>query len=196
MLDLRAVAVLKRTLIPLAAAIVVALAAMGGLETMQNAPAPPVAELSWNAFAEGVDLKFHDAGGAVAYALQAANQTRFNDDSVEWSRPTLQLYASERHENGGADWHVGAEQGFIAPGADKLQLSGNVVLSRQGGEGDALTLTTTLLDIDLEGEILSTDEPVQMVAGGLRQDAAGLLLDLPEDSLLLLGRVRGSHVQP
>ena len=187
--------VLKRTLIPLAAAIVVALAAMGGLETMQNAPAPPVAELSWNAFAEGVDLKFHDAGGAVAYALQAVNQTRFNDDSVEWSLPSLQLYANERHENGGADWHVDAEQGFIAPGADKLQLSGNVVLSRQGGEGDELTLTTTLLDIDLEGEILSTDEPVQMVAGGLRQDAAGLLLDLPEDSLLMLGRVRGSHVQ-
>lgn len=189
-------AVLKRTLIPLAAAIVVALAAMGGLETMQDAPAPPVAELSWNAFAEGVDLKFHDAGGAVAYALQAVNQTRFNDDSIEWSRPTLRLYANERHENGGTDWHVEAEQGVIAPGGDRLQLSGNVVLNQQGGDGGALTLITTLLDVDLDGEILSTNEPVQMIAGGLRQDAAGLVLDLPEDSLLMLGGVRGSHVQP
>ena len=82
------------------------------------------------------------------------------------------------------------------PEGDKLRLSGNVVLLQQGGEGDALTLITTLLDVDLDGEILSTDEPVQMIAGGLRQDAAGLVLDLPEDSLLMLGGVRGSHVQP
>lgn len=184
-------AVLKRTLIPLAAAIVVALAAMGGLETMQDSPPSPVAELSFNAFAEGVDLKFHDAGGAIAYALQAASQTRFNDDSIEWSRPSLQWY-----EDGDADWHVEAEQGFAAPSGDSLRLSGNVALLRQREDGDSLTLTTSTLDVDLAGEILSTDEPVQMIAGGLRQDAAGLVLNLPEDSLLMLGGVRGSHVRP
>ena len=183
------VAVLKRTLIPLAAAIVVALAAMGGLETMQESPPSPIAELSYNAFAEGVDLKFHDAGGAIAYALQAVRQTRFNDDSVEWSRPALQWY-----EDGEADWQVEAEQGFVAPSGDSLRLSGNVALFRQGG--DEVTLTTSLLDIDLTSEILSTNEPVQMIADGLRQDAAGLVLNLPEDSLLMLGGVRGSHVRP
>ena len=182
-------AALKRTLIPLAAAIVVALAAMGGLETMQDSPPSPVAELSYNAFAEGVDLKFHDAGGDIAYALQAVRQTRFNDDSVEWSRPALQWY-----EDGEADWQVEAEQGFVAPSGDSLRLSGNVALFRQGG--DEVTLTTSLLDIDLTSEILSTNKPVQMIADGLRQDAAGLVLNLPEDSLLMLGGVRGSHVRP
>ena len=184
-------AALKRTLIPLAAAIAVALAAMGGLETMRDSPPSPVAELSYNAFAEGVDLKFHDADGAIAYALQAVRQTRFNDDSIEWSRPSLQWY-----EDGGADWHVEAERGFIAPSGENLRLSGDVVLHRQGGEGDALTLTTSLLDVDLTGEILSTNVPVRMIAEGLRQDAAGLVLNLPEDSLLMLGGVRGSHDRP
>lgn len=182
-------AVSKRTLIPLAAAIVVALAAMGGLETMQDSPPSPVAELTFNAFSEGVNLKFHDAGGAIAYALQAVRQTRFNDDSVEWSRPALQWY-----EDGEADWQVEAEQGFVAPSGDSLRLSGNVALFRQGD--DAVTLTTSLLDIDLTSEILSTNEPVRMIAGGLSQDAAGLVLNLPEDSLLMLGGVRGSHVRP
>lgn len=183
-------AILKKTLIPLAAAVAAALAAMGGLETMQDPPPSPVAELSFNAFAEGVDLKFHDAGGAIAYALQAVSQTRFNDDSIEWSRPSLQWY-----EDGDADWHVEAERGFVAPSGDSLRLSGNVALFRQGGD-DAPTLTTSSLDVDLTGEILSTDEPVRMTAGGLRQDAAGLVLNLPEDTLLMLGGVRGSHVRP
>ena len=184
-------AISKRTLIPLAAAVAAALAAMGGLETMRDSPPAPVAELSWNAFAEGVDLKFHDAGGAVAYALRAVSQTRFNDGGIEWSRPSLQWY-----EDGDADWRVEAERGYAAPAADNLRLSGNVALVRRGGAGDALTLTTSWLDIDLAGEILSTNQPVRMTAGGLRQDAAGLVLDLPEDSLLMLGGVRGSHVRP
>ena len=187
----RSAAVLKRTLIPLGAAIAAALAAMGGLETMQDPPPAPVAELSFDAFAEGIDLKFHDAGGALAYALQAASQTRFKDERIEWFRPALQW-----HEAGGADWHIEAEQGFAAPAGDKLQFSGNVALFQRGGDGGALMLTTTRLDIDLTGEILSTNEPVQMIAGALRQDAAGLVLNLPEDSLLMLGGVRGSHVRP
>ena len=102
----------------------------------------------------------------------------------------------QRYEAGDADWHVEAERGFAAPSGDSLRLSGNVALLRQREDGDSLTLTTSMLDVDLAGEILSTDEPVQMIAGGLRQDAAGLVLNLPEDSLLMLGGVRGSHVRP
>ena len=186
-----AVAGLKRTVIPLAAAVVVALAAMGGLETMQQSPPAPLAELTYNAVAEGVDLKFHDAEGRIGYAIQAARQIRFNDDSIEWSRPSLQWYQS-----GGEHWRARAEQGFVAPAGDTVRLRGNVALFQQSGGGETLTLNTTVLNIDLAGETVTTDEPVHMIAGGLRQSAAGLVLDLPEDSLLMLGGVRGSHVRP
>lgn len=185
------VAVLKRTLIPLAVAIIVALAAMGSLETMQESPPSAVAELRYNAFAEGVDLRFHDAEGRIGYAVQAANQTRFNDNSIHWGRPFLQWFEDE-----GADWSVSAEQGLISPAGDTIRLTGDVALWQSGGSGELLTLTTAALDIDLESETLSTEEQVQMVAGGLRQSAAGLVLNLPQDSLTMLGEIRGSHVQP
>ncbi len=185
-------AISKRTLIPPAAAIAAALAAMGGLETMRDSPPAPFAESPHDAFAEGVELKFHEPGGGVAYSLRAVSQTRFRDDSVEWAQPSMHW-----RESGNVDWQVEAERGFAAPDGNKVRLSGNVVLVRQGGAGDALTLATNLLDVDPDGRILSTGEPVRMTAGKLRQDAAaGLVLDLPEDFLLMLGGVRGSHARP
>lgn len=169
----------------------VALAAMGSLETIQESPPPASEELRYNAFAEGVDLRFHDAEGYIGYAVQAASQTHFNDDSIEWINPSLQWY-----EYDGANWNARAEQGFISPAGDTIQLTGDVILWQSGGNSEPLTLTTTALAVDMTNEMLSTEEPVEMVVGGLRQSAAGLLLNLPEDSLLLRGDIRGSHVQP
>ncbi len=181
---------LKRTLIPLAVAVVAALGAMTGLESVREAPTAPLAELAYNAYSEGVELRFHDVNGVLTHSLQAVSQTRFKDDSIEWSRPALRWFAA-----GESDWQVEAEHGFLAPSGDSLRLRGDVVV-QQGGASDTLRLTTSALEIDLDASILSGNEPVRMVAGGLRQDAAGLVLNLPQDSLLMLGGVRGNHVRP
>jgi len=180
---------LKRTVIPLAAAVVAAAVAMGGLQSMREAPPAPVAAPDFNALAEGVELRFHDDTGRLGYALRAARQTRFQDDRVEWRQPRLQW-----HGKGGANWRMEADNGLSRPGGDSLNLFGNVALRRDGdGNAAPLTLTTTSLDVDIPGEVVSTAAPVAMHSGPLRQNAAGFELKLAEDTLLLLGKVSGSH---
>ncbi len=183
----------KRSLIPLVVAVAAAVAAMGGLETMRESPSPPLAAPAYNALAEGVDLRFHDEAGRLGYALQAARQTRFSDNTIEWSEPSLHWYGG----NGGPDWRVEAERGVSPAGGGHLALSGNVMLRRnEAGNSGGLTLTTSSLDIDLVDEVIATDARVEMTSGALRQSAAGLVLHLPEDSLLMLGDVRGGHGRP
>ncbi len=206
-------ALLKRTLISLAAAAVAAAVALAGLriglQTMREAPVAPVAAPEYDAWAEGVDLRVHDDAGRIDYALRAARQTRFQDGRVEWRLPALRWFREGFREGfgegfgggpgqgsgkGGANWRVEAERGVSAPGGERLNLSGNVVLRRDGdGNAAPLTVTTTSLEIDIPGEIVSTAAPVEMAAGPLRQRAAGLELKLAEDQLLLRGNVSGSH---
>jgi len=198
-------ALLKRTVIPLVSLATAAAVAVAGLlislQTLREAPVAPVAAPEHSAWAEGVNLRFHDDAGRLDYALRAARQTRFQDGRVEWRLPVLlwfgQGFGQESGQgvgNGGANWRVEAESGISAPGGERLNLSGNVVLRRSGvGSAAPLTLTTTSLDIDIPGEFVSTAAPVEMDAGPLRQRAAGLELKLAEDQLLLLGEVSGSH---
>lgn len=183
----------KRSLIPLVVALAAAVAAMGGLETMRESPAPTLTAPAYNALAEGVDLRFHDDAGRLGYALRAARQVRSGDGTIEWSGPSLQWYAG----NGGADWQVEAERGVSPAGGERLALSGNVMLRRnEAGDSGGLTLTTSSLDIDLMDEVIATDTRVEMTSGALWQSAAGLVLHLPEDSLLMLGDIRGGHARP
>ena len=188
---------LKKTVIPLTVAVAVAALAMGGLQTMRETPPAPVAPPAYNALAEGVDLRVFDAAGQLGYALQAAQQTRFSDNRIEWRRPSLQWYGV-----GGANWRVEADSGVSRANGESLNLSGNVVLRRDGdGDGDqnsnaaSLIVTTTSLDVDLPGEFVSTAAPVEMTSGPLRQRATGLELNLAADSLRLLGDVKGSHAR-
>ena len=186
---------LKKTVIPLTVAVAAAALAMGGLQTMRETPPAPVAPPAYNALAEGVDLRVHDAAGQLGYALQAAQQTRFSDNRIEWRRPSLQWYG-----DGGANWRVEADSGVSRANGESLNLSGNVVL-RRDGDGDqnsnaaSLIVTTTSLDVDLPGEFVSTAAPVEMTSGPLRQRATGLELNLAADSLRLLGDVTGSHAR-
>ncbi len=183
----------KRSFIPPAVAVAAAVAAIGGLETVRESPSPPLAAPAYNAHAEGVDLRFHNEAGRLGYALQAARQIRFSDNTIEWSEPFLQWYAGD----GGTDWQMEAEQGVSPASGEHLELSGNVMLRRNdAGDSDGLTLTTSSLDIDLVDEIIATDARVEMTSGALWQSAAGLVLHLPEDSLLMLGEVRGGHARP
>ena len=190
---------LKNTVIPLTVAAAAAALAMGGLQTMRESPPAPVAPPAYNALAEGVDLRVHDAAGQLGYALQAAQQTRFSDNRIEWRRPSLQWYG-----DGGANWRVEADSGVSRADGESLNLSGDVMLRRDGngdGDGDqnsnaaSLVVTTTSLDVDLPGEFVSTAAPVEMTSGPLRQSATGLELDLAADSLRLLGDVKGSHAR-
>ena len=190
---------LKNTVIPLTVAAAAAALAMGGLQTMRESPPAPVAPPVYNALAEGVDLRVHDAAGQLGYALQAAQQTRFSDNRIEWRRPSLQWYG-----DGGANWRVEADSGVSRADGESLNLSGNVMLHRYGdsdedrngdqnGETASLIVTTTSLNVDLPGEFVSTAAPVEMTSGPLRQSATGLELDLAADSLRLLGDVTGRH---
>ncbi len=184
--------ILKRMIVPLAAVVAIVLAVMGGLETMHEAPPAATIELRYNAIAEGVELALHDATGNRTYALRAASQTRFNNERVEWRRPSLQWF-----DQGNTKWQVDADQGVLAAAGASLRLQGNVALRQQATAAvSPLTLLTSVIEIDLADETLTSDAPVQMIAGQLRQDSAGMLLDLAEDSLLLSGASRGRHVRP
>ena len=189
---------LKRSIFPLTVAVVAAVAAMVGLETMQESPDQPLAEPGFDAFAEGVDLRFHHDSGRLGYAMQAERQIRFDDNEIEWRRPSLQWFAGD----GGADWQVEAERGVSPAGGELLKLTGNVLLRRDPVDNSGpLELTTSTLDIDLVDEVVSTGARVEMVAGAVRQNAAGLVLTLPEDNLQMLGDIKGSyardsHAQP
>lgn len=114
-----------------------------------------------------------------------------DDDSVEIFAPRIEYFIA-----GGPPWHVQADHGLLPSGGKLVELTGHVEMQRQSNNGGPpLIINTDKINVDLNTNIATTTDPVEILQGDSRMTAVGMQAYLQDDRLLLETNVRGSYVR-
>jgi LPS export ABC transporter protein LptC len=137
--------------------------------------------------AEGARLVETGANGLALYTLNAATIRQLpNEGQVQLT----QVQMSFRDPDGNP-WTATADHGELEQTAGQVQLSGNVHVSGILGSEPA-QITTAALSVDIHSDIVSTQDPVQMLWAGRQLSSTGLSADLKDDRIHLEFAVHGT----
>lgn len=114
-----------------------------------------------------------------------------DDDSSEVFSPRIEYFAA-----GNPPWHVQADHGLMPSGGQLVKLDGHVEMRRAGLHGDPpLVIHTDRLDVNLDTNIGSTSDPVDIVQGPSYMTGIGMLAYFKENRMVLESKVRGHYVR-
>jgi lipopolysaccharide export system protein LptC len=139
---------------------------------------------------EGLSVIRTDQEGVARYKLFAKKMLHYSDDdSTHLEHPHLVNAAP-----GKSEVQINADRGEISGGNDDVNLSGNVILSRNvGTSSNRATLITSSLLINPDGDIARTDKAVTIKEGGTTINAVGMELDSGTNVTRLMSQVRVVH---
>ncbi len=139
---------------------------------------------------EGLSVIRTDNEGVARYRLFAKRMLHYSDDdSTHLEQPRLVNAAP-----GKSEVQISADRGEISGDNDDVNLSGNVILSRNvGTSSNRATLITSSLLINPDGDIARTDKAVTIKEGGTTINAVGMELDSGTNVTRLMSQVRVVH---
>ncbi|HEX5210041.1 MAG TPA: LPS export ABC transporter periplasmic protein LptC [Steroidobacteraceae bacterium] len=153
-----------------------------------------VQENDWDEGYSARDAKLIETGsdGLPLYTLNAATIRQLpNQDQVQLT----QVQMSFRDSDGNV-WTATSDSGQLAQGTEQLQLAGNVHVSGDlKGDSGPAQIATSALSLDIRGNIVSTQDPVQLLWSGRQVSAIGLKADLKEHHVALESAVHGTFPQ-
>ncbi|MFP5440746.1 MAG: LPS export ABC transporter periplasmic protein LptC [Gammaproteobacteria bacterium] len=159
-----------------------------------------------------------DENGRLRYELTAEQLTHYpQPERAELTAPQMVFYRNTSADTGasttGTDapasqqqqpvavdpWQLTAVRGSIADGGDRLDLEGDVRVSRAGTGGDrpgdmGMTLETARLTVFGKQEVATTDSPVFLNGDRAQLHGVGMQIDLKKGQMHLLSQVRGYYV--
>ncbi len=133
--------------------------------------------------------------GNLSYQVQADEVVHYPDLSAKLNRVNVHFQSGER-----GLWRLSAIEGRMPPpGPDRqevVELSGGVVITGQrSNAADRFTQVTTPEAVIRPAKgTLETRAPVQIREAGIAADATGMELDIVNDKLALLNKVRVRYV--
>lgn len=129
--------------------------------------------------------------GEPLYRVEADRlQQNPADNSIEMDDLKL-VY----HTESDRDWTLTAAQGFVPPGAQTLNLVGNVTIAGQPqAEQPSAVVHTSRLSVDTLTHVATTRERVDIEWGPRRLSTMGLTADLKGERLQLESSVHGRFV--
>jgi LPS export ABC transporter protein LptC len=165
-----------------------------------NANAPPLRDPGYAA--RNAEVIETGEDGRERYRLTAENIHQHSDTGVIELRglamnyrPTLDAKAGAAPEPPNSalrDWHVTADRGAVQANGDQVTLDGNVqVKGPAPGSGVPIELTTDVLFMSMNAEVIRTESPVVVNFSGHRVTAVGLYADLKARKLRLESDVHG-----
>lgn len=92
--------------------------------------------------------------------------------------------------DGAKQWLLTAKEGFVPPGSQLIEFSGNVEI-QDLSSSTAPRVTSDRLELDMGKNIAHTDSPVQIAFGPHTLSARGLWADLKGETLRLESQVHG-----
>ena len=114
-----------------------------------------------------------------------------DDDSSEVFEPHIQYFAA-----GNPPWHSRADHGLMPSGGQIIKLDGNVTMNRPAHDGAApVIIHTDKLTVNLDTNIGSTDDPVQITQGASQMTGVGMLAYFKDNHLILQSNVKGRYVR-
>jgi LPS export ABC transporter protein LptC len=119
----------------------------------------------------------------IVHARQAVQQ--LSDQSVDATDITLESPTDKY-----GTWHGTALRGHLTPDRNTIQLAGDVTMTSQLEQGVAV-IHTEHLDYDIDGNLITTSDPVDVRLGNHVLKARGLRADMNAQTLKLESGVNG-----
>lgn len=163
------------------------------LLSRQQGAAPVSTTVQPNAFNEGYsasDAKLVETGadGRPLYTLSAATIRQSpNEGQVQLTQVQMTFRDSD-----GTLWTVTADSGELQQAMQEVHLQGNVHVSGTMAASGAAQISTAALSVDIRGQIVSTQDPVQMTWSGRPLSSVGLIANLKDHRVQLESAVHGT----
>lgn len=114
-----------------------------------------------------------------------------DDDSVEVFAPRVEYFIAN-----GQPWHLQADHALMHSGGKLVELDGLVEMQHAGNDGDPpLIIHTDKMNVDLNTNIATTADPVEILQGMSRMTGVGMQGYLKNDRMQLESNVRGYYVR-
>ena len=132
-----------------------------------------------------------DLKGKPASELSAPRMVHHpDDDSIEVFDPRMRYFAA-----GDPPWYAQADHALEPSGGKLVYLDGHVEMRRPDANGGPpLVIDTDRLTVDLDTNIASTDDAVQMTKGVSHMTGVGMDAYMQDNRLVLRTIVRGFYV--
>ncbi|HEU5399025.1 MAG TPA: LPS export ABC transporter periplasmic protein LptC [Gammaproteobacteria bacterium] len=132
-----------------------------------------------------------DVRGRPASELSAPRMVHHpDDDSVEVFDPRMRYFAA-----GDPPWFAQADHALEPSGGKLVYLDGHVEMRRPDANGGPpLIIDTEHMTMNLDTNIASTDDPVQMTKGVSHMTGVGMDAYMQDNRLVLRSVVRGFYV--
>ena len=113
-----------------------------------------------------------------------------DDNSIEVFAPRIRYFIS-----GSPPWDVAADHALLPSGNQRVELVGHVQMQHPADNGGpVLVVQTDKMDVNLNTNIATSADAVEITQAGNRMTGVGLEAWLDDNRLLLQSQVRGSYV--
>ncbi|TVP57368.1 MAG: LPS export ABC transporter periplasmic protein LptC [Halomonadaceae bacterium] len=141
-------------------------------------------------FIEGGTYRTFDEEGLLSSRIHSQRADQYTDAGfILMQSPTGVLFEQSTR----LPWEITAKTGRYLLDNENLELSGNVTVERQAGEGRTSRMETERLTLDNRQRLVHTDAPVTLHDSFGQTDAIGLRGQIDERVVEFDQRVRGSY---
>ena len=161
-------------------------------EPPSHEPAPTNGPRETDYYLTGFDVVQMDKTGHPAHRLSATRAHHYvDDDTTQLQRPRLTVYQADD-----PPWQVAADGALVSANGDLVLLSGDVSVTRDGGQRSRpVQITTRDLRVQPREDYAETDEKVRVETDRDWLDATGMQAWLrPPSRLKFLSQVKGYYV--
>ncbi len=158
----------------------------------ESEPVVDIIDHSPDYFSLGYYKKEMDQQGLVKNELNAEKMTHYGDDlTTHLEKPVMVLYNAEL-----PPWVIESDTAVLEADGDHLQLSGNVVVSREGNNNlRPFKLTTKSLKVQLSKHHAETEDWLRIVDDRNRTDGVGAVIRFVDPvRIKFLSKVKGRYV--
>lgn len=130
----------------------------------------------------------YDQRGKIKYTMKATDLVHIPlNDETHVTRPDLIFYNQQE------PWQAKADKGLIHASGGIIDLSEDVTLTRKPDDNNATQLSTDTLTLDVDNEQAHTDNAVEITHPNGVLTAVGMQVQLKDNSVRLLSKVKGFH---
>lgn len=177
------------------------LLAVGSYWLVRSSPAPAISDIQRpvrhdpDYFLEGFTLKTFDASGRIRTEVLGAKARHYPD--TQWLE--IDGIRIRSFDEKGRLTTARADRGLTNEDTSQVQLIGNAVVVREGGDGDVrpqprMEFRSEFLHAFMQTEVVKSHKPVQLQRGNDHFSADSMDFDNVEQVLQLKGHVRVSLV--
>lgn len=156
---------------------------------LMQKPAPVTHEPDYY-FTDATVAMLNDQGKTEAIMQAPRILHHPDDDSVEVFAPRVEYFIAH-----GQPWYLQADHAVTHSGGKLVDLDGHVQLQQAGNNGGPpLIIHTDKMHVDLNTNIATSADPVEILQGPSRMTGVGMQAYLKDDRLQLQSETRGTYV--